>query len=74
MVFAELFDRGGLAGAGFPSDDQSPAGSVLAAVEHGQPPSGLDDAFDGGGRDHDEPGMVPDAGFVVDVALGRGER
>src|SRR2546426_7731625 len=50
--YTTLFrSRGGLAGPGRPGQDQAPAGADRVPVEQGQPPAGVDDLPQCGGRD-----------------------
>jgi hypothetical protein len=49
---AELGDRGGLAGAGRPGQDQPTAGADRVPVQQRQPPAGVHDVPQRGGGDH----------------------
>jgi hypothetical protein len=62
---AKLGDRGGLAGAGGPGQDQAAPAGVGVAVEVGQPAALGDDLAGDRGRDDQQPGVVVEPGFVI---------
>jgi hypothetical protein len=65
VVAAQLGDGGGFASPGLAGDDQPTAAGDLVTVEQDQAAAGGEHLADGRGGDHDQAGVVVQAGLVV---------